>query len=226
MTINDDPHETTMIALREAALSESSALRETPECMTDEMIVAFADGAVRARDRIRWVKHLSSCRRCQRNLGSLARALNDPDVASAVSKNWMGIPRMLAVAVPAAAAVVLFVFLTTGPDRQHISNPQHRAPILTAAVAPVGLSPSGTVSRLAQLEWSGVPRADLYRVTLFDTNGRVLFESNAEDTSVALPDSVGLVPSQRYLWQVKARTGFDRWVSSDLVEFKVIPELP
>jgi hypothetical protein len=36
-----------------------------------------------------------------------------------------------------------------------------------------------------------------------------------------VPDSVTLLPGQAYYWKVEADTGWDRWVSSRLVEFSV-----
>src|SRR2546426_348130 len=56
---------------------------------------------------------------------------------------------------------------------------------------------------------------------LFDAGGRVLYESQLRDTTVALPDTVRLAAGQSYLWKVEARTGWGRWVASDLVEFSI-----
>ena len=37
---------------------------------------------------------------------------------------------------------------------------------------------------------------------------------------LTLPDSITLTQSQPYLWKVEARTGVDRWTSSDLIDFR------
>jgi hypothetical protein len=58
-------------------------------------------------------------------------------------------------------------------------------------------------------------------VTLFDAQGEVLYETEVNDTTAALPDSVRLIPERPYLWKVQARTGWDRWSASDLVEFTI-----
>jgi hypothetical protein len=71
------------------------------------------------------------------------------------------------------------------------------------------------------LRWSAAAGADRYRVTLFDADGRVLYETEVGETVAPLPDSVAPGPGRPYLWKVEARTGFDRWSASDLVEFTV-----
>jgi hypothetical protein len=71
------------------------------------------------------------------------------------------------------------------------------------------------------LRWTAVPGADRYRVTLFDADGRVLFETQVPDTIAALADSVSLQAGRPYFWKVEARTGFDRWTGSSLAEFRV-----
>ena len=68
-----------------------------------------------------------------------------------------------------------------------------------------------------------MPGAEVYRVTLFDKVGKLLFEMESADTMTALPDSIGLAPGRLYLWKVEARIGWERWVSSELIEFRVGP---
>ncbi len=42
------------------------------------------------------------------------------------------------------------------------------------------------------------------------------------DTSVTLPASVVLSPQATYFWKVEAQTEWKRWVSSDLVQFRLV----
>jgi len=58
-------------------------------------------------------------------------------------------------------------------------------------------------------------------VTVFDATGGVVYAAEVADTVVTFPDSIALVPGDSYLWKVDARTGFDRWAASELVEFRV-----
>jgi len=227
MSTNDQKHEMTMNALREAALTRSTTDYRQSACLTDDVLVAFADGRLRNAEVLASTPHLSSCRRCQHELASLVRALNDPDVARAVRAGERGRLRVAGMLFPLAAAAATIIVLVIRPEPQlPAPERQHRAPVLTPGGAPMAVSPVGPVSRVVDLRWSTVPHADVYLVTLFDTDGRVLFEAEADEPSMTLPDWVKLAPAQRYLWQVQARIGFDRWVSSDLVAFRLISPQP
>ena len=69
--------------------------------------------------------------------------------------------------------------------------------------------------------WTSVPRADRYRLTVFDRDGTVVWEAEGSDTAVALPRSILDGRGTALLWKVEARTGWDRWVASELIEFSV-----
>jgi hypothetical protein len=69
--------------------------------------------------------------------------------------------------------------------------------------------------------WSPVAGADRYRVSLFDAEGSVLWESEVAGSTAALPDSVRLTPATPYLWQVAARTGVGRWSAAPLTDFRL-----
>jgi hypothetical protein len=83
------------------------------------------------------------------------------------------------------------------------------------------MSPVGAVAAAPLLRWAPVDGADRYRVTLFDADGEVLYETELTDTVAPVPDTVAVLPGQTYLWKVEARTDFDRWVGSELVEFSI-----
>lgn len=214
--------------LREAALTRPAIEHPESACMTDETLLAFAEGGLTDSDRLAWTPHLARCRRCQHEIASLVRALNDPDVirAARVDRSYRSLSSATIMSVIAAAAAIMFVIALPRDHNWRTPPGQHREPVLTPALAPVIDGPIGTVSTVDALRWSAVPHADAYRVTLFDVDGRVLFEGDAVEPRLALPDSLKLVPEKRYLWQVQARIGFDRWVSSDLVEFRVISQSP
>jgi hypothetical protein len=84
------------------------------------------------------------------------------------------------------------------------------------------VTPQGAVADVAELRWTPVEGADRYRVTVFDAEGRVVYEVEPVAAVAPLPDSVELTPGRRYLWKVEARVGFDRWVASDLVGFSIV----
>lgn len=227
MRTHDQRYEETMDALRAAALSRSATDYPQSKCLSDDVIASFAEGSLSDAGRRAWTPHLSTCRRCQHELASLVRALNDPQVANAAGAGKRGRLRVVGMTFPFVAAAAAVIALVISPDGQPSAPEiQHRAPVLTPGAAPAGVSPVGPVSAVFDLQWSTVPEAQVYRVTLFDADGRALLEAETDEPRMTLPDSLRLAPAQRYLWQVQARIGFDRWVSSDLVEFRVIPPRP
>ena len=216
MSLNDPAREDMPALLRAMAPRPEAT---TPDCLDDETIAAAADGTLPPAARTAAQQHLASCARCRSAVAAVSRLLSDDAVAGAVkaldrSRNapvWR-----IPAAVAAAAALVLLLLWPRPGDEL-----PHRAPTITAATQPVPLEPIGAVADVPVLRWAAVPRADRYRVTLFDAAGGVLYEVLLSDTVVAVPDSVAIVAGGVYLWKVDARTGFDRWSASQLVEFSV-----
>jgi hypothetical protein len=196
----------------------------TPQCLDDDVVAALAAGELAPAARAAFVPHVASCAYCRRRVASVARALADPAVAREITAaEAKGDRRRVRpyVLVPigmAAAAVLLFAVL---PRFSNEVQSPHRAPTITAAAAPVPESPVGAVTDAERLRWASVAGADRYRVTLFDASGGVVYETQLPDTVAALPDSLALVPGRSYLWKVEARTGWDRWVASELMEFSI-----
>lgn len=216
-----DPLEPIRLTLARNAARASDSV--TPACLDDHTIGTLADGTLEPAARAAALPHLAACPRCRTAVASVARALSDAPVARAARVAEAGGPgrayRIAAIALPAAAALVLILAWPRPTDDEASI---HRAPTITAAAAPAPVSPVGAVSDARVLRWGTVPNADRYRVTLFDAEGRVRFETEVVGTAAALPDTVVLVPGPRYLWKVEARTGFDRWSSSELVEFSIV----
>jgi hypothetical protein len=194
-----------------------------PDSLPAGALAALSDGGLDGEARELAVEHLARCAHCRANLSSLVRALADPPVAHEVGRvDSRRRDPFLHVAVPlAAAAILLLVVWPRQLDDRRVTEAGHRAPTITAAPEPSGLWPIGPVAGASSLRWEAVPAADLYRVSLFDAKGRVLYESQLTDTVAPLPDSITLVAGLTYLWKVEARTGWDRWSGSPLVEFSL-----
>jgi Putative zinc-finger len=204
---------------------ETRVQSETPvaECVDDDIIAALAAGTLDPGLRASVLLHVAECARCRAAVASVARALADPTVAREIAVAEGARRRLYRIALPLAAAAVLL--LLTWPPPVDNGGPGHRAPPI-AAPTPVPLAPIGAVAEADVLRWSGVAGADRYRVTLFDAGGRVVYEARLPDTLAALPDSIALAPGRTYLWKVEARTGFDRWAASELVEFSIAGTRP
>ena len=194
----------------------------TAECLDDNIIAGLADGSLDPAVRATVLPHLAACVRCRTVLASVTRALAEPAVARGISAANRGPRRLYRVAVPLAAAAVLLLLLWS-PAGEDGSGHRGGGPVVRT---PVPVSPVGTVAAATVLVWTSVPGADGYRVTLFDAEGRVAYEARATDTLAALPDSLVLVAGRHYLWKVEARTGFDRWITSELVDFSVAGHSP
>ena len=178
-------------------------------------VVAYVDGAIAEEQRGRVQAHLAACADCRaevRDVMAVVRTL--PDVRRARRRLW--IPAAAAV----AAAAIVLVWLRPPSERTAIGD-EHRKGSVTTTVAPRPVAPAGAVAAVDTLVWSSAPGADAYRVRLFDANGTVLWEGQTIDTVAPLPATIALRASASYYWKVEARTGFDRWAASDLIEFVV-----
>lgn len=220
MRVNDQPRDDMPALLRANAARAGPA---GPDCFDEETIAAVVDGALDPGERRAAIEHLAACARCRSAVASISRLLADDAVAAASAegtarrpgRRW-GVPLGLAAA---AALVLVFAW----PRRVDDGLPVHRDPTLTAASTPALVAPVGTIAAAGVLQWRAVTGASRYRLTLFDAQGRVLYETQLADTAAILPDSVAVVSGQSYLWKVEARTGWDRWTTSPLVEFRVAP---
>ncbi len=210
--------------LRQALTSREQTDAPTGACLADDVVAGLAEGSLEASARAAALLHLVGCLHCRRAVASVARATGDGAVAREAARvdgprrhnRWYWLS---ASAVAAAAVLVLMVKQERVVDP--LQSGSHRAPTIASGSAPTTISPAGLVATAAELRWGAVAGADRYRVTLYDASGRVIYEIEPPDTVAALPDSLRLRPGKRYLWKVDARTGFDRWVSSNLVEFSI-----
>ena len=210
-------------------MTETSEIRH----LDDSTLAAIVDGDASRTDAI---AHLSVCDDCRRRLSAVAHLVDDAELraeiqtlepgraTSATPKRWRG-ASIAAISAFAAAAVATIVI--SGPNRNIASKTPvtvdtsiHREGAITMTAPPRILSPASVASRNDALRWTSVPGADIYRIQVWNTDGRVVFSTDTHDTTVALP--VELEKSgATYLWEVKARTGWDRWVSSEFLQFTI-----
>jgi hypothetical protein len=120
----------------------------------------------------------------------------------------------------AAAAVLALLLLPRGHDD---ATPGLREPTLTSTIAPTPMTPApgASVPQVDSLVWSSVPKAERYRVRLYDSEGSVLWTLETPDTSAALPNSLRLQPRVAYFWRVEAQAEWMRWAASDLASFRI-----
>jgi anti-sigma factor RsiW len=228
-------------ALRGIATSNGVA---DGRCLDELTIAAVADGELPPAQRTEVITHLSACPHCRRQVAGITRLLRDPSVAAAqrgaassaaqrpgdrsgtYGGRFGGVGALVGLA---AAVLVLVVTRSDHAGRATVSDAPattrhvlRERPITTTA-APRLIAPAGATSLVDTLRWTSVPHADRYRATVFDGDGNVAHEAETADTAVGLPPQFRAARGRLYLWKVEARTGWDRWVESELGEFTVLP---
>lgn len=176
-------------------------------------LARYLEGAGTSHERAGWEAHLSECPDCREEMVDARRIL-----ATAPGRRRVSL-------VPLAAAATALLLVWTGtmdrePPEQATRDPETSP---TIAIAPRPLAPLGDVARPDGLLWSAVPGVARYRVTLFTSDGQAAWQATTTDTFVALPDTLRLAVATPNYWQVKAETGFGRWVESELVAFTMSP---
>ena len=207
------------------------------DCLDDMTVAIVAEQGVNVSERVRLIGHLAACARCREQVASVARLLRAPAVAAEIRRHdvsALGVARWRHIAgagtlAALAASLVLMVGVddrasVTRPSASLGEEPAHREQSVTTTIAPSVIAPIGAVAAADTFRWSSVPHADRYRLTLFDRDGTVVWETAASDTATIPPTSITFEPSAAYLWKVEARTGWDRWVESNLIEFSVQPD--
>ena len=201
--------------------------------LDDDVVATIVEG-INPNTHRGAMAHLSECAECRRRLTAVANLLDDASVAAEVDNLEPSVKRVAArrwsaaqwgaVATLAAAAGLAIVLV--GPDKLNVradgpvvSSETRREGTVTTTAAPRILSPAA-IGAGDSLRWTSVPGADLYRVQVWDREGNVLLAMDTRDTALALPAQITHAGGS-YLWEVKARTGWDRWVSSDFLEFTV-----
>lgn len=190
-------------------------------CLPDDAIGALAEGGQGSAIE---VAHLATCGSCAERLASVSRILAHEDVAdvarsvrapggAAWRRGWLA----GASAVAAAALMIVVVRTARHPEPEAALREEPMALIAT----PRPVQPVGAVERVETLSWRSVPGATRYRITLFTQDGVTAWTEGTADTALTLPLGVRLAPNAVYYWKVEARTDWDRWSSSELIEVRI-----
>ena len=226
--------------VREAASLLQSADR-TPslagDCLDEIALARWVDEGQGPKQRAHLI-HLAACAPCRERISSVSALLRDPtiDLERVRAEETTHLPRTRrwrvagVSALAGAAAIALLVGRPLDPAHTTASAPTasgavgvHREPGMTTTPAPTPIAPIGVVATLETFRWTSVPRADLYRVTLFDREGTTVWRGEGTDTAMVIPRGLVAGEAATLYWRVDARTGWDRWVESELVEFSRVP---
>lgn len=173
--------------------------------------------------------HYLTCPRCQTELrlgAGIRELLPEVRTQGGIPKihdgkrtgKWFRRHAWIGAGAAAAAAVLIGVILLEPAGREPLP---HREGTSETSDVPDVETPRGDVVAVQTFRWTAVPEADLYRVTLYDDAGDVLWQEETAASNLALPDTLELTLGALYLWQVDARVAWDRWVSSELVRFTI-----
>lgn len=181
-------------------------------------IAAYVDATLADDRRDAVTAHLAACASCRAEVAEVGGIVRTAPRSARAARPVAWLP------VVAAAAIVLMVAWPLAP--RFGGRVEHRDETVTAA-SPRPIHPfrgsrplPGSIPDADRaLLWSSVPVADGYRLRLFDAQGETVWETETPDTIATLPDSLALRAGATYFWRVEARTGFDRWAASELVEF-------
>ena len=172
----------------------------------------YLDDGCTAPERAAIEAHCALCAECRAELIESYQVLRTAPGAAAA--------RRPVYFVPLAAAAMVTVLLL--PRFHRPAAAVDREPGVVTALSPVPAMPNGDVSTLTALTWTRVPGADAYQPTVFDSAGTVLWTVVVSDTTVAVPASLRGASARDYYWTVRARTGWDRWVTSPLTRFRIV----
>ena len=197
-----------------------------------DVIAAIIDGMDRDSHR-EAIAHVSGCSECRARLAAVANLLDDSTVAAEIKNLDAQATRRRPAAYWTAGATLAvaaaITIILVGPNKLNrranepvASSEIRREATVTTTAPPRILSPT-IIAAHDSLRWTSVPGADLYRIQVWDREGNVLVSEETRDTLLALPPKVARAGGS-FLWEVKARTGWDRWVSSDFLELNVKPE--
>lgn len=152
--------------------------------------------------------HLASCASCRAEIVEAATVIRGSSR-----------PRLVyagGAAAAAAAAVLLFVSIPR--TNQESAGDSHRSAPAVAR-APVELIvPKGAGSPSGTWRWQPTAGADRYELTVFEADGSVVWDTTTTQ-AIVLARPPELDAGRRYFWRVRARVGWEQWLSSDIAEF-------
>ncbi len=194
------------------------------------LVERYLAGTLSEQETEAFESHYLTCLRCQNELrlgAGIRKVL--PEVRRADegidgkapevrTRHWFHRPARVGAVAAALAAVFIGLLLVQPSRRGPLS---HREGALEGEGLPNAVAPVGEVPAVEEFRWARVDGADLYRLTLFDADGQLLWEIETPEVLLRVPETLSLEPRELYLWQVDARVGWDRWISSEMVGFRL-----
>jgi hypothetical protein len=190
--------------------------------LKDDVLAAYLDGALPAAERRVAEDHLAECVTCRDELVDISKLVADRGRA----RRW---PRLATSVAAVAAAAIAFAVVgpwRSAPGPRAARDDRMRESTLVdgasrRAVEVVAPAEGDTVTpRELRFAWHPFAPGATYRFKLVNDTSFVLLKLDTVDTTVALPDSVQLVPGRSYTWWVDALTTDGRAASTGVRQFR------
>ena len=186
-------------------------------------LAAYLEHRLDDASRRRIEAHLVECERCRREVIEGEHVLRDAPVRRRSARRPFA--ALAGLAGLAAAAVALFFVLprdeTSGRAPVERAAAPPVAPVTPAIVVVEPIDSADLAAAPATFVWRPSPGVSLYKFTLTDDQGRVLWSASTRDTVLAPSGSVQLSPTTRYFWYVDALRADGGTVSSGVHAFRV-----
>ena len=183
-------------------------------------LAAYLEHRLDEVSRRRVEAHLVECAQCRRDVVDGERVLRAAPGRRASARR----PLTLLATLAAAAAIVFTILPRDEPNDGRSVERALDVLVATDTPAIVVVEPTDSAQLAvapATFVWRPAPDVSLYRFTLTDEQGRVLWSTSTRDTLLAPPDSLQVPPSARYFWYVDALRADGGTVSSGVRAFRV-----
>lgn len=186
---------------------------------TEEM-AAYLSGSLPGSSRGQFESHLAECRECRTEVTSARRLLRE----RRVRRRW-------SIALPVGLAAGIAAYLLIGPLQKggpKEENPVREGRVLTPDLAPVVrlVAPSESESvdpRRVVFTWRRQGVDPLYRLTITDPSGAVVWVHETADTVLTVPGASPLRAGQTYLWYLDALDSDGRSATSGIRRLQTAP---
>lgn len=181
-----------------------------------EAIAAYLSAGLSPAERADLEAHLTRCRACRNEVTSARELLPH----RRAGRQW----RLIVPAAAAAAVVLVLVGSLRNRglrESERLREGRTLTPDLAPAITPVAPAADESVARdRLAFVWRRQANDPLYRFTVTDVSGRVVWVAETSDTALALPAGVSLGGGREYLWYVDALGSDGQSVTTGIRRFR------
>jgi hypothetical protein len=183
-----------------------------------EELASMIDGSLPEHDRGRAERHLVECDSCREELAASARVVATSAAVPARRFPWRNL-----LALAAGILVVVWIRRPT-EDPRATDVPVRASPTTGARILTVSPAAGAAVDAGAlRFAWHPMEGSLGYSVVVKDASGARVWNGDAVDTVLALPDSVRLQRNVSYVWRVDGQRADGTTAASTESGFRIAP---